>query len=213
MKETTFHSPGYCIDTLEVSALSFQECIVAQGCHPRPFVTGDPYQGSCPEYKRGASDALAATCLSYDDLAEYCSYRGGRVPTELEWEAAARGTDGRRFPWGEDESPLTVVLGHLQGHEVDLPFRGSTPDWSPLGVGDMLGGVDEWTSTETPPFRPETLDRPSTREWLVVRGLWSGARPEHSDSEDFRPLSKRSWGFPADQRRRWLAGRCVHTAE
>ena len=88
--------------------------------------------------------------VTWLEAIEFCGRTGLRLPTEDEWEAAARGQDGRRFPWGD------TLPSHAQSniHGVGLTPHGPsdvgsyTGDVSPFGMYDMGGNVSEWVSTE-----------------------------------------------------------------
>ncbi|MGH3313533.1 MAG: SUMF1/EgtB/PvdO family nonheme iron enzyme [Streptomyces sp.] len=108
-----------------------------------------------------------ATCVSWWGAYAFAAFEGKRLPTALEWEAAARGTDGRLFPWGDDPDGAPVNCADAWvGHPVvtfqawqrefaqdSLRRAGATPvgdrpaNRSPYGVVDMAGNVWEWTST------------------------------------------------------------------
>lgn len=137
---------AYEIMRQEVTNGEYSRCMEAGGC------------GAARKSFRNNADAEAAgyfgpeypvTGVTWQDAANYCSWAGGRLPTEFEWEKAARGTDGRRYPWGNAWQPGAANL-----HTFQLAPVGSYPDGRcPYGIDDLAGNVVEWTATIDPKGR------------------------------------------------------------
>lgn len=107
----------------------------------------------------GRLDDYALSHATWEDARNYCSWVGGRLPTEAEWERAARGDDGRDFPWGPDWDPnrCNSISGGMHRPEPVGSYHGCV---SPFGVLDMAGSHWQWVSDyydktyyETAPYR------------------------------------------------------------
>jgi len=88
-------------------------------------------------------DQVAVTHINQFDALAYCSWAGGRLPTEAEWEYAARGGDQRIFPWGNQFEPSLLHHNSQSGPTTVTNFSGGA---SPFGIYNMAGNVLEWTS-------------------------------------------------------------------
>ncbi|HEY8375702.1 MAG TPA: SUMF1/EgtB/PvdO family nonheme iron enzyme [Nannocystis sp.] len=165
---------GFAIDRTEVTEAAFEECVQAGNCVAPSCTKGI---GELP-YAPVSRGDWPVDCVSWDQAAAFCAWAGKRLPTEAEWEKAARGVDGRRFTWGNAPEPTceyVVMDENKKGCDTgDRWAVGSKPlDNSPYGALDMLGNVSEWVSDWYGEYDPKaTTDPvgPPNGTYRVMRG-------------------------------------------
>ncbi len=128
-------------------------------------------EGNWRQYYNIGKEDYPVANVTFQDAQEYCKWIGGRLPTEQEWEKAARGTDGRPYPWGDEYNALNSNTNDTgTGNTVEAGYVSA--DESPYGVHDLFGNVTEWTSDKLQPYpkSPARRDPNFTRGYIVVRG-------------------------------------------
>ncbi|MET0621857.1 MAG: SUMF1/EgtB/PvdO family nonheme iron enzyme [Pyrinomonadaceae bacterium] len=154
------------IDRFEVTCDEYQRFVDAKNHRPPPGWK----QGKYP----AGSALLPVTGVSWGDANAYAEWIGKRLPTEKEWEFAARGTDRRLYPWGNEWRPeaLNALDGGLDRVvEVGLHPEGA----SPFGAFDMVGNAWEWTEDSIRAYpngsiREDTLPDDQRERQKVIRG-------------------------------------------
>jgi len=129
---------AFFIDETEVNQESYQQCVAAGSCIAPSTTT----------YKPTTTGGHPVAGVTWQQAVDYCTWKGMRLPTEAEWEKAARGTDGRTYPWGN--TALTCQLafyGACPGGTTGAVDVGTHPTGASIyGVQDMAGNVSEWVS-------------------------------------------------------------------
>jgi eukaryotic-like serine/threonine-protein kinase len=150
------------IDLYEVSCEEYQKFVLASGRRAPPDWNGN-------RHPVGAA-RRPVTGVNWDDAAAYAAWRGKRLPTESEWEFAARGAEGRRYPWGNEWKPgYANADASSLGHMSDGGAYASSA--SPFGLFDMVGNAWEWTASDLTAYPGGQLPpNRITDELKVIRG-------------------------------------------
>jgi formylglycine-generating enzyme required for sulfatase activity len=191
---------GYWIQQTAVTNRMFSQCVSVGSCtSPAQEVGGPVY--SNPEF---ANHPVVG--VTWDQAQAYCSWTQGTLPSEAQWEKAARGVDGKNFPWGDDEPACDLLnFGFCSGatSEVNAFLAGA----SPYGLYDMAGNVFEWVNdwysdtyyNTAPALNPPGPEGGQDR---VIRGSSFETDPKQAAS------AVRHFG-PQDYHNRDLGFRCV----
>jgi formylglycine-generating enzyme required for sulfatase activity len=130
---------SYYIDLYEVSNGLYQRFIKATRHRPQNVMI------FFDDISLLMNPAQSATGVSWYDADAYCRWSGGRLPTEAEWERAARGEDERQWPWGNEfREAFTNLRGNEDGYQYTAPIGSFEAGRSPYGVYDMAGNLSEW---------------------------------------------------------------------
>ncbi|WP_075071062.1 SUMF1/EgtB/PvdO family nonheme iron enzyme, partial [Levilinea saccharolytica] len=133
---------AFWIDQTEVNNAQYARCVTEGACQPPVRASSYARQNY---YGNAEFDKYPVIYVNWAQASAYCAWAGRRLPTEAEWEKAARGTDERIYPWG-NQAPNSQLLNYFQ-NVGDTTAVGSFPSGaSPYGALDMAGNVWEWVS-------------------------------------------------------------------
>jgi formylglycine-generating enzyme required for sulfatase activity len=180
--QKSIHLDTFYIDKHEVSVARYRKCVQAGGCTT-------PNTRNCNWGESGREDH-PVNCVDWEQARKYCAWAGGRLPSEAEWEKAARGTDGREYPWGSEratcERAVLTEGGAGCGKGRTWPVGSKAAGDSPCGAQDMAGNVWEWVN--------DWYDKDYYRS--------SPARnPAGASSGTFRVIRGGSWNYFAENLR------------
>jgi len=194
----------YAIDLYEVTWEDYAGCVAEGGCRKialeqcmvwtgKEFVRGAPVPVSFQEAHK------PVVCATWEEAATYCAWAGKRLPTEAEWERAARGPSARTlYPWG-DAPPSCARAQVLGCGEGTAPVGAHPAGASPEGIFDLVGNAAEWTADWYDEFAYKSMASqnpvgPPTGDVRVVRG------GSFYDDPEFLRISYRygltpGWGY------------------
>jgi formylglycine-generating enzyme required for sulfatase activity len=185
----TYYLDAFWIDQTEVTNAQHRKCVEAGACEPLEMCSDDPNYGV---------DDHPVVCVSWDQAMAYAEWVGGRLPTEAEWEKAARGPDGREYPWGNEFDGFRLNFCDKSclrrwrdanvddGYQYTAPVESYPAGASPYGALDMAGNVSEWTHSayKEYPYDSEDGREAVSAEEMVRRVVRGGSFDE--DAENVR---------------------------
>jgi formylglycine-generating enzyme required for sulfatase activity len=160
---------GFWIDRTEVTNNQYRRCVEAKACQA-PRTDEDDWEE--PDYYDASAGDHPVGWVTWEDAQTYCEWAGGRLPTEAEWEYAARGPQGSTYPWGEN-LPTCELVQFKACSEIGIAPVGSFPggvSW--CGALDMSGNAFEWVADWYGPYASERQVNPTGPPGMdrVVRG-------------------------------------------
>jgi formylglycine-generating enzyme required for sulfatase activity len=170
----TVKLPGYFIDRTEVTNKAYAE-FVATDPAKSPAHWSSPVRQKDGSVRQSYDRAVARhplVSITWAEARAYAKWRHGDLPTEEQWEKAARGADGRTYPWG----PKTPVRAHIEIRPSRLRAHKTAAvgthvdDRSPYGVMDMGGNVNEWTLDLLVPYPGAPKDASAAKGRRAIRG-------------------------------------------
>jgi len=167
--QQTIDLASFYIDKYEVTFKEFLDFCIEHKYTSEGAAEGKNWQQFFSAEKRNHP----VSYITWGDARAYCEANGNRLPTEVEWEKAARGDDGRRFPWGDQWVPNHSNT-YEAGYKQPVAIGQFDKDVSPYGVHDMLGNVLEWTESWLKPYEGNRRrDENFGERFKVLRGACS----------------------------------------
>ena len=160
---------SYWIDMYEVTVAQYKQCVAAEACKLPSLLASYTHENY---YESPTFANNPVVNVSWAQAQEYCQWTGSDLPTEAQWEKAARGTDGNLYPWGDDAPNSSLAnYGSINGDTLEV---GSYPSGaSPYGAMDMVGNVYEWVRDWYGPYDKNATKNPTGSgpgSFKVLRG-------------------------------------------
>ncbi|MCC6214954.1 MAG: SUMF1/EgtB/PvdO family nonheme iron enzyme [Polyangiaceae bacterium] len=127
------------LDVTEATVADYAACVAAGAC-------SEPGAGDSCTWARRDAERLPVNCVDWHQATRFCSWAGKRLPTEAEWERAARAGTGRRYPWDGDSPPADLCWSR-DAALGPCPVDAGGGVHSPYGVADLEDNLAEWTSS------------------------------------------------------------------
>jgi len=163
------------MDVTEVTTAQYEACVRAGTCQ-----AAATYSTYC---NAGKSDRQGhpINCVSWVDATAFCTWAGRRLPTEEEWEYAARGTYSRTYPWGSAAPDSQLCWNRLSSGQGTCGVGSFAAGKSPFGLHDMAGNVWEWTSTAICPYTKKNCAEAAR---VYRGGSWNIGDPSYLRASD-----------------------------
>jgi eukaryotic-like serine/threonine-protein kinase len=233
----------FCLDELEVTVERYKACSDRGNCLRAAKENTWPgikpvqtkiYDPLCTATDPVANAKLPINCINWEQARKFCEATGGRLPTEAEWEFAARGSDGRIYPWGDEppngkllnacgkecvawmtkhpdpDQPIASMFADDDGFPTIAPVGSFPKGASTWGILDIVGNVSEWVADWYGPYPSDAAaltdpHGPDTGKERVIRGgAWNGA-----SAAWVRPAYR--FRAPPDYRTHGIGFRCARS--
>jgi formylglycine-generating enzyme required for sulfatase activity len=201
--------PAFSIDKYEVTNKRYKRFIDATGYKvpwsQEPAVAAHIWDWQKRMYPEGKGDD-PVVLVSWEDARAFCAWAGKRIPTEAEWEKAARGAKGKPYPWGNDWANGKANTSE-SGLKQTAPAGSFREDVSEYGVNDLAGNVSEWVEEWFAPYpgNPMTSYEERNKYRVLRGGSWDYA---HSIANGYH----RQYALPQSQMTA-IGFRCVKAAD